>query len=194
MGTFYLIVTLILTGVANILADCPDPIAPEFGFQKVYNTGSTLGQGSKVRFVCNTGYDLVGSPVSVCKEDGQWSLPSPQCIPNCPELSAPTNGEIAGKSSKYGMVVKFSCDYGFTVVGASMATCKGGRWSHPTPECLANCQDPGFPENSERFTEGFDHGDSVRFSCDAGFNMIGSSTVTCQNGQWTHNAPLCVPE
>lgn len=190
MGYLYISVVLVVCSiVGQSEATCSDPGAPDNGF---VSSSDSFESGSKVRFGCEDDYELVGSPVSVCK-DGMWLYPAPQCIRNCPALSAPADGEVVA-TVKFGMVAKFYCNEGFTMEGATRATCKGGEWSHLTPTCLANCEDPSFPENSERFTEGFDHGDSVRFVCDPGFHMEGSKTVTCDNGSWNHDAPSCVTD
>ncbi|NXY52427.1 CR2 protein, partial [Ceuthmochares aereus] len=35
--------------------------------------------GDTVRFVCNTGYTLYGSPTSTCQAGSRWSPPLPVC-------------------------------------------------------------------------------------------------------------------
>ncbi|CAH6789823.1 Susd2 [Phodopus roborovskii] len=37
--------------------------------------------GSSVHFSCNSGYSLVGSETSICRADGTWSMPTPECQP-----------------------------------------------------------------------------------------------------------------
>lgn len=37
--------------------------------------------GSIVRFGCNSGYSLAGSETSICRADGTWSTPTPECQP-----------------------------------------------------------------------------------------------------------------
>ena len=41
--------------------------------RKETKSGDGESYGSVVKFTCNEGYELVGSPVVVCQEDGTWS-------------------------------------------------------------------------------------------------------------------------
>ena len=40
---------------------------------KVTLSGDGESYGSVVKFTCDEGYELVGSPVVVCQQDGTWS-------------------------------------------------------------------------------------------------------------------------
>eukprot|EP00057_Strongylocentrotus_purpuratus_P019280 XP_011673754.1 PREDICTED: apolipoprotein R-like isoform X2 [Strongylocentrotus purpuratus] len=52
------------------------------------------------------------------------------------------------------------------------------------------CEDPGTPAFGSR-SGTFEHGDVLTFECFEGFTLIGESTLTCNNGQYNDDAPVC---
>ena len=63
---------------------------------------------------------------------------------NCPDLQAPTNGDVTcdGDNSNYGSTCSFTCDEGFAIVGSSNLTCTNsdlnsvnGTWTDQSPLC-----------------------------------------------------------
>ena len=41
---------------------------------------------------------------------------------------------------------------------------------------------------------GFTPGSTATYSCNDGYNLVGTSVRTCQaNGEWSGSAPICVP-
>lgn len=58
---------------------CRDPGVPRNGFRR----GNTFGVGYSVRFGCNSGYRLIGSPQATCmfmKYTVGWSTGLPLCV------------------------------------------------------------------------------------------------------------------
>ncbi|XP_078482642.1 uncharacterized protein LOC100187250 isoform X3 [Ciona intestinalis] len=92
---------------------------------------------ARVTFTCNSGYALIGSNVAVCA-NGQWSSQPPECRNFCgapPTARDGTNFPNL-RVNKQGAVVLYSCNAGFTLVGASITRClPGGVWSIPSPTC-----------------------------------------------------------
>ena len=64
---------LICTGI-----QCPDPGMPTNGRRLV--TGEKFEVDDTVLFMCSDDYQLDGSRVLVCQEDGTWNHPTPSCI------------------------------------------------------------------------------------------------------------------
>lgn len=56
--------------------DCGYPETPSNG-QVSVREGTRVG--AKVRYSCDYGYNLVGSVVRTCREDGRWSPAAPTC-------------------------------------------------------------------------------------------------------------------
>ncbi|XP_077999276.1 uncharacterized protein LOC144452126 [Glandiceps talaboti] len=85
------------TPATTVQSGCPDPGIPAGGFTNIIIGGGTyrypVPDGGMVAFGCDTGYSLIGSPVSTCQSDGTWSLPVPQCIVSsvqCEDITIPT--------------------------------------------------------------------------------------------------------
>ena len=38
------------------------------------------------------------------------------------------------------------------------------------------------------------HGHSVRFYCNRGYHRVGASSITCNDGKWDKQLPLCKGE
>ena len=57
------------------------------------------------------------------------------------------------------------------------------------------CRDPGTPLHGNRDTERFEYGAVVKFTCDPGYTIVGSDTISCdQNedrGIWSGQKPTC---
>ncbi|XP_035668449.1 CUB and sushi domain-containing protein 3-like isoform X2 [Branchiostoma floridae] len=58
------------------------------------------------------------------------------------------------------------------------------------------CRDPGAPVHGQRQGNSFQPGDTVSFSCDVGYNLVGAATLTCVPGtvyeyQWDSDVPIC---
>ena len=66
-----IIVFLILTAV-----DCDTLTIPANG-QVSHTAGTTFGQTAT--YICNTGYQLMGSSIRTCQATGVWSGSAPNC-------------------------------------------------------------------------------------------------------------------
>ncbi|XP_038063302.1 sushi, von Willebrand factor type A, EGF and pentraxin domain-containing protein 1-like [Patiria miniata] len=192
-GTVVVLVA-VLSGIISVASatevECSDPGLPDGGTRR---GPSRFTPGSKLSFDCPVGYDRVGSPVSVCQDSGEWSLPVPRCIPDCPRIAAPVNGAVSVRDAarrKYGSVARFTCDPGYSLVGAVVITCNNGQWNRPVPYCFADCMAVEAPSNAG-VRGGTGHGDVIYFRCLEGFQLIGKSMITCQDGAWSDEYPRC---
>lgn len=189
---------VVVTGIISLTSaddvECPDPGVPDGGTRQ---GPARFTPGSKVSFDCPEGYERVGSPVAVCKDSGEWSLPVPQCIPDCAEIEAPANGVMSVSSGdltrKYGSVARFACNSGYSLVGASAITCSNGEWNRPVPSCFADCVAVESPSRAIT-VGGSSHGDVMYFKCLPGFHLIGQGMITCKDGSWSDESPSCVPD
>jgi len=89
--------------------------------------------------------------------------------------------------------LEFWCDKGYQLSGSSYLLCVKGQWQGVEPTCSKQvCGDPGVPDWGRRNGESFEYGDSVTFTCDEGYQMRGSSTITCTHrGVWNYAPPYC---
>ncbi|KAI8517917.1 hypothetical protein Bbelb_039340 [Branchiostoma belcheri] len=110
----------------------------------------------------------------------------------CPLLSPPLNGFMSGSNS-YGDVVNFTCEPGYNLVGTSSLTClSDGTWNGNLPTCTA-AQCPLLSPPLNGFMTGSNsYGDVVNFTCEPGYNLVGTSSLTClSDGTWNGNLPSC---
>ncbi|XP_019633411.1 PREDICTED: uncharacterized protein LOC109476834 [Branchiostoma belcheri] len=163
---------------------CPALTAP---------TNGDVSGDMVLTFTCNTGYNLVGSSTLTCQEDLTWDGSPPTCeVVQCPVLAAPENGGKTGDNS-YQDVVTFTCDPGYVLDGSSSVTCGADTtWSGIVPTCtLGQCPTMTPPANGAVIGSN-NYGDEITFTCNTGYNLVGSSTLTCQSDlTWSRNPPTC---
>ncbi|WAQ97909.1 SVEP1-like protein, partial [Mya arenaria] len=160
---------------------------PENG--QVIATSTTYG--SKAIYSCNPGYDLLGSRLVECIENEIWSDSTPICnlrdcaceeidlfefgntlvsglTYDCGRISRPKHGHVDVGASTYGSKAFFSCDNGYTLIGAVTAVCSAdGRWDESQAECVINdCGQVEKLSNGNVIqTEGTTYGARVWFTC-----------------------------
>ncbi|XP_019626211.1 PREDICTED: uncharacterized protein LOC109471363 [Branchiostoma belcheri] len=114
---------------------CPTLTAPTNGV--LSPTGAKSYQ-DRITFTCNSGYQLNGVSSVTCQADGSWSGRVPTCTASCPTLTAPLNGAVSSTGPHtYRDNVRFICNPGYRLNGASSVTCQADRtWSHAVPTCF----------------------------------------------------------
>lgn len=76
------------------------------------------------------------------------SIPTHVCPSTeiCPQLAAPLNGRMLGRSLRVGHEVHFICDAGFRLVGSETRACRHNRtWSGTQPFCRSEWGRVGVP-------------------------------------------------
>uniref|UniRef100_A0A9J7XDS2 CUB and Sushi multiple domains 1 n=1 Tax=Cyprinus carpio carpio TaxID=630221 RepID=A0A9J7XDS2_CYPCA len=151
-----------------------------------------------VMYHCKRGFYLLGSSVLTCQSNGFWDRSLPKCLPiSCSDPGTPPFSVMLGQKFTNRAVVHYSCSQGRTLVGNATRQClEDGRWSGSPPYCSGDnpgfCGDPGIPPHGSRLGEEFRHKSLLRFTCEAGYVLIGSSERTClQNGSWSGTQPVC---
>ncbi|XP_018428125.1 PREDICTED: P-selectin-like [Nanorana parkeri] len=179
---------------------CHHPEVPKNGsMQCSSNEGSLLYMSSCI-FTCNEGFNLVGSPKTLCKAPDQWTKEPPKCeaiqckIPEEPQngtMSCTDSGEMLPQNS----VCNFSCTEGFTLTGSSTILCAPpGHWTGGVPKCEAvQCPSLVAPTNGQvECHNGSHYNSKCTFSCAEGFQVVGSSNLQCLlSGEWTSSVPIC---
>lgn len=162
--------------------------------------------GSQIEFSCSEGYILVGSSTSYCEIQGKgvsWSDPLPECvIAKCGTPPVISNGKHNGREEDfytYRSSVTYTCDPDFTLLGNSSITCTVvnktvGVWSPSPPTCQRIiCPWPKVLHGtiSSGLKHTYKYKDSVRFACQKGFVLRGSSIIHCEaDGSWSP-LPVC---
>ncbi|EDO26939.1 predicted protein, partial [Nematostella vectensis] len=157
--------------------------------------GSRTFFPNKITFRCDKGFTLKGSSTRVCQANRAWSGETTTCqAVDCGPLVKPLNGSMTGSLTYYPNHVSFTCDEGFLLRGSAVRACQANRtWSGTNTRCQAvDCGPLSPPMNgsaSGRFTV---FPNVVKFSCDKGFNLLGSSIRKCTSkGKWNGSITTC---
>lgn len=114
---------------------CRSPRVPKHGKK----FGSAYSVGQRVRFSCNTGFDLQGAAVIECLKNKTWSKAVPMCkVVDCGSLSAPTHGKkIKETKTTFGGRADFICrNKRYSIVGSRRRFCQAnGEWSGKPTLC-----------------------------------------------------------
>ncbi|XP_078604928.1 uncharacterized protein LOC144878338 [Branchiostoma floridae x Branchiostoma japonicum] len=101
-----------------------------------------------------------------------------------------TDGYCSGNEK-----IQFSCDPGYELAGKPSATClKNGSWDAETPTCQRICCNNTISITNGQITasNGYCSGNSIQFSCDVGYKLVGSSSAVCQQDKhWDREIPTC---
>ncbi|XP_071993565.1 C4b-binding protein alpha chain-like isoform X2 [Engystomops pustulosus] len=167
-----------------------------------FNATNNFLFGSRVEYFCNEGYRLENRRnYRDCLANGQWSNSVPVCeVVICSAPNTPAHGRYTPEKDEYNYLdaVTFSCNNDLKVNGSRSASCtKDGTWSEETPTCIVvSCQDPGQIPNAKRlsgFGGSYSLNSAVRFECQPGFVMKGSSSIICNiNSRWEPDIPQCL--
>ena len=150
----------------------------------------------RATYSCNTNYELSGDRVRTCQNDGSWSGSAPTCDRIvCQSLSNPANGQVTFSSGVFvGSRATYTCDSGYFVDGQSTRTCQAdGSWTGNAPICrIIRCGGLSNPSNGQVSISDNTVGGSATYTCNSGYNLVGSETRFCQNdGSWSGDAPVC---
>ncbi|KAI1891469.1 hypothetical protein AGOR_G00144140 [Albula goreensis] len=182
---------------------CESPEQGDHLVMKCSHSSDNLKLNSSCSFSCDEGFILQGAERLQCTGTGKWSADTPTCTAITCE--SPEQGDhLVMKCShssdnlKLNSSCSFSCDEGFILQGTERLQCTGtGKWSADTPTCTAiTCESP---EQGDHLVMKCSHSSdnlklnsSCSFSCDEGFDLQGSETLTCNSsGNWTGEVPSC---
>lgn len=159
--------------------------------------------GASASYACNAGYALTGT-APTCggnTRPGTWSGGQPTCTAISCNTSAPLNGSVTSTTAAYGNSVTYNCNAGYVRVGTATATCGGtlnpGTWSSPAATCQLISCNASAPANGSVTAGSAVYGNSVTYSCSAGYALTGTATQTCGGvtnpGTWSATQPSCTP-
>ncbi|XP_065194494.1 uncharacterized protein LOC135825798 isoform X3 [Sycon ciliatum] len=173
------------------IIQCPVAGTPKHGSQQPH----TSVYQSVVRYACDEGYNMSGSPTRTCTEHAAWIPAMPICtLITCADPGAPVNGRKMLQGLSYNNTVTFSCDTGFNLTGMAVQHCaETGKWSATQPTCVVlTCPDPIAPTHGSRVVTDLSYGKTVNYSCDIGYEINGTKDSEChETGRWSTSAPTC---
>ncbi|XP_038067159.1 sushi, von Willebrand factor type A, EGF and pentraxin domain-containing protein 1-like [Patiria miniata] len=154
--------------------------------------------GDQVTYTCYAGYQLIGNATRTCLPDASWSDTSPKCVPI--QCGAPPNITFATYSLTgltLGSVAQYSCLEGYQMHGTGSLQCvENLKWVGEYLACLPKpCPDIERPSHGDLIGDLFQYGETVTFTCNAGYQLDGpSTTLEClASGFWNDSLPVCEP-
>nr|XP_055063940.1 seizure protein 6 homolog isoform X3 [Misgurnus anguillicaudatus] len=168
-----------------------------------------MTHGTVITYQCYPGFRLQGSEILMCQWDLTWSGDVPICekIMSCedPGLVQNSHRTVTGSRFTVGSSVEYICNKGYSLSGPGVLTCYSRntadpKWSERLPKCVPEryepCSNPGAPSTAIQSSEKafFQAGESLSFTCRAGYELRGESTIHCLPGhpsQWSSVPPMC---
>ncbi|XP_025783592.1 complement factor H, partial [Puma concolor] len=144
--------------------------------------------GQVVRFVCNSGFMLVGPAEIHCSTNGVWSGESPKCVEISCQKPEIANGNAASlkKTYKENERFQYTCHQGYEYSSKGDAICTASGWT-PTPSCKEIiCASPHI-ENGNYAPESIRYrsGDEITYNCKTGFDRSTQGNMaTCTSRGW----------
>lgn len=173
------------------VVQCPAPPYIPFGDPLT----SSLHFGSTVKYICVDGFLLKGESSIRCQANGLWSLPLPECIPvECPQPEEIQNGIVDVQGLTFLSTALYTCKPGFELVGNTTILCgEDGQWLGGRPACKPiQCPRPKKILNGKYSFTNCHYGQTVRYSCDRGFQLQGEEILRClETGEWSTEVPSC---
>ncbi|XP_030272434.1 sushi domain-containing protein 1 isoform X3 [Sparus aurata] len=166
--------------------------------EQVWNNNSS--PGSTVLYFCKEGFSNKGGhDVSICNENGQWTLPTLSCqeiLCGDPPI-LPHTGHVWNGSSKPGNTVTYYCKTGFYYSeGENISLCtSNGYWTKPNISCKeVDCGVPlPIPHSVMRWDNVSTVGAQVVYQCNSGYRDAGEGNVSVctASGEWDAAPLLC---
>ncbi|CAN9509297.1 unnamed protein product [Ophioblennius macclurei] len=151
---------------------------------------------SRVTYVCDAGYRLLGLPHRTCQANRQWSGSPPTCVLlTCDPPPSVVHGRYRGSEFQVGRKVEYVCDEGYELAGDAIWTClKYGRWDKfRRPRCSpVQCPEPPLEENHLVLKSLDSESGTVELSCEEGYVLQGAPVLRCTAAQeWNDTFPVC---
>ncbi|XP_073332412.1 P-selectin [Pagrus major] len=188
------------------VVQCESLKAPPHASLQCHDPLGAYSYGSTCTVQCEEGFDLIGSIMTKCSSQGNWTHALPNCqAKRCPTLISHSHGSLIcsdpHQEFSFGSQCTSTCEDGFVLNGTANTECTSlGTWSTDIPRCFAqpcpllanapqhgrmNCSHPHSP---------FSYSSHCDFECSDGFWLRGASSMTCNNsGHWSQDLPTCQP-
>ncbi|KAM9329386.1 sushi, von Willebrand factor type A, EGF and pentraxin domain-containing protein 1 [Gastrophryne carolinensis] len=153
--------------------------------------------GTYILYTCYHGYEIVGTAVLACEEDGTWNGSAPACTPiECNIPVAPENGSVYYTDNTLGSIIHYKCKPGYELIGSDTSTCLSNRkWSDEIPQCaMIFCKTPNSILNGFIEILNYSYMGEIHYTCDLGYKLHGPSKRMCkEDKQWGGDEPICIP-
>ncbi|XP_034533694.1 P-selectin [Notolabrus celidotus] len=186
------------------VVQCNSLKAPTHASMQCQDLLQVFSYGSTCSIECEEGFDLIGTNMTKCSSQGDWSHALPVCrARRCPSLSSPSHGSVLCSDPyggfSFGSQCQSTCEEGFLLNGTADTECMSlGRWTAELPNCTAKrCPTLSSPSHGSMFCSG-PHGDlhfgsRCTSTCEEGFDLDGTADTDCTSlGRWSTDIPKCL--
>ncbi|XP_052280976.1 sushi, von Willebrand factor type A, EGF and pentraxin domain-containing protein 1-like [Dreissena polymorpha] len=92
---------------------------------------------SQAHIACLEGFDIVGSKLVFCSQDGIWNDSNIYCrIKDCGRPSTPKHGYAVNNNTIFGSQIDVKCNTGYDISSKTIGQCDYmGNWSYSSPVC-----------------------------------------------------------
>uniref|UniRef100_A0A3P8R438 E-selectin n=1 Tax=Astatotilapia calliptera TaxID=8154 RepID=A0A3P8R438_ASTCA len=186
------------------VVQCNSLQAPPHAYLQCHDPINKHSYTSICTVQCEEGFDLIGTNVTKCSSQGNWSHALPVCLAKkCTPISSPSHGSIScsdpNGSFSFASVCTSTCDEGFLLNGTSSTECTSmGMWSTDIPPCLAKkCPTLNSPAHGSIICSDphgeFSFGSRCTTTCDEGFILNGTAVTECTAmSNWSTDIPQCL--
>ncbi|NXY80876.1 C4BPA protein, partial [Alcedo cyanopectus] len=182
------------------VVSCKNPEVPNG--KRLSGFGTEHTYKNTVTFECNPGHVIHGSNLVTCEADSNWNPPLPTCEPvycgPAPSFPFAELATPAAESSLAGTVLRYRCKRGYAAVKgkSSAVTCLDDTtWSAEPDFCTRQQCTSLTVRNGNVIASSFLFETVVTFTCHAGYELKGPSSVKCVvsgNGvDWDKAPPSC---
>lgn len=183
---------------------CDSLMVPPHASMKCQDPLSAYSYGSVCTVKCEEGFDLIGTNMTKCLSQGNWSHALPLCqAKRCHPINSPPHGSLScndtNGSFSFGSKCVTTCEEGFLMNGTAETECNSlGMWSADIPHCLARkCPTLNSPPHGSFVCADphgeFSFGSHCTTACEEGFVLNGTADTECTSvGTWSTNIPRCL--
>ncbi|XP_037540596.1 membrane cofactor protein isoform X2 [Nematolebias whitei] len=175
-----------------VWVECQDPAIANSEFVEGSRPPHKIS--ASIKYICKTGYDLIGQSTITCNINSQWSPELPVCrAKSCSKPSGGSNmhlmeDAVLQNTFPDGSSVYFECNVGYTPAeGPATITCTAGTWSALRLVCKRkSC---GALSEVEHGTITYSSGgtlfgDKAVITCNSGYTLVGEKEITCGDQGW----------
>ncbi|XP_075341360.1 P-selectin [Odontesthes bonariensis] len=186
------------------VVQCTGLQAPLHAFIQCQDPVRQHSYGSTCTVQCEEGFDQIGTNVTTCSSQGNWSHALPVCkAKRCTSIISPLHGSLSCSDPNgplsFGSRCSVTCDEGFLLNGTARIDCTSlGVWSTDIPHCLAQrCATLNSPHHGSIFCSdphgAFSFGSRCTADCEDGFFLNGTADTECTSaGTWNIDIPVCL--
>ncbi|XP_077981971.1 sushi, von Willebrand factor type A, EGF and pentraxin domain-containing protein 1-like [Glandiceps talaboti] len=174
---------------------CPKLYPPKQGYFVGGKCSNTYNSACGIR--CKSGYEILGSSVRQCAQNGTWTGEEPSCrMKLCSPVKVPKHGKAFCNKLDYAFrtVCRFSCWSGYQLIGTARRECLAiGEWGGlpatcreitcpPLPQVENGVVSPPYCTDIKAIVQ-----NTCIVKCKRGYERQGPTTYECLlSGEWSN--------